>query len=96
MVLFLLITFFCSHISVKNKLHAHTLHTYLTFSAFMTSACNLPGRGKKTKKVAVKLVSTKRKYFHKHLHTHVQYVQPFCPDGNISQYNLALKLNLPK
>ena len=34
MVQFLLITCFCSHISLKNKLHAHTLHTFLTLSAF--------------------------------------------------------------
>ena len=34
MVQFLLITCFCSHISLKDKLHAHTLHTFLTSSAF--------------------------------------------------------------
>ena len=34
MVQFLLITCFCSHISLKNKLHAHTLHTFMTLSAF--------------------------------------------------------------
>ena len=34
MVQFLLITCLCSHISLKNKLHAHTLHTFLTLSAF--------------------------------------------------------------
>ena len=34
MVQFLLITCLCTHISLKNKLHAHTLHTFLTSSAF--------------------------------------------------------------
>ena len=34
MVQFLWITCFCSHISLKNLLHAHTLHTFLTSSAF--------------------------------------------------------------
>ena len=34
MVQFLLITCFCSNFSLKNKLHAHALHTFLTSSAF--------------------------------------------------------------
>ena len=34
MVQFLLIPCFCSHISLKNKLYAHTLYSFLTLSAF--------------------------------------------------------------
>ena len=32
---FLLITCFCNHISLRNKLNAYTLHTFLTLSAFL-------------------------------------------------------------
>ena len=66
LVQFLLITCFCSQIYLKNKLHVHTLHTFLAMQycqPFMTSAFTLPGKSKKPKKVAVKLVSTKSKHF---------------------------------
>ena len=72
MVQFLWIPCFWSQISLKNKLQAHTLHTFLILSAFqLRDAAShfwhlhilYRVNVKKTKKLPVKLVTKKRKHF---------------------------------